>query len=295
MGETEVSSQEIYRSLQIIIQQNNDLKTEISEIKNNLRAQSEKLTLMEEKVDYLEKVNERLETKLYHSEKKLRKNNIVVFGLPENKENRRGSLLELVKTFFTERLGITLNEADINDTYRIGRVTENNQRPVIVELVSTLKKRQIFGSVKLLKGTQFSIADDLLEKDRRERRLLYEHYTAAKSKGYPAKIRTDTVTINGRAYKYKDLAGSTVQRCEPGVRQTAQTKLSASAPGTPEVTETQEVFKFDQQSSKPALSQLKDQGKGKLNRISSVGTRSRSNSKSSQNSDKVSTKAPAGS
>lgn len=163
---------------------------------------------------------------------------------------------------------------------------------MIVELISNLNKRKLFRNARLLKGTGLGIADDLQERERRERKLLYEHYRCARKKGYPAKLRPNTVTINGKSYKYEDLSDEVIQHDATfdDLTQTTQPR-SESESGTPKVAGSQGI-KFDQKDPEPGQQSTGTQlsRRAAVIKGSGVATRARSNSKSSHGSDMKSTK-----
>lgn len=292
MGETKISTQDIYDSIQVIIRQNTELRAEVSEIKKNFETQNERFKIIENKVSNLEETNRKLELRLNNVEKKLKRNNVIIFGLYEDNNI---PLIELVRKFFVEKLNVSLEQTDLNDAYRIGsKQTNGNQRPVIVELLSKHKKKEVFNNVKLLKNTKYSIADDLSEKERKERKILYEHHVAARTKGYPTKIFRNRLEINGKTYTTRDLQDSALQITSATENVSKVSRISTSAPNTPDIAEPQEVFTFE----RPTLSTATHStGNNLTNRkniaTTSVGTRSRSNSKSSQSSDKSTKKSVA--
>lgn len=56
-----------------------------------------------------------------------------------------------------------------------------------------------------LKGTKIGISEDLTKEQQEQRKVIYDHYKAAKERNYKAKLYNNGVNINGTFYKYEDL------------------------------------------------------------------------------------------
>lgn len=286
-SDNNVTNQDIYDLIQQVINQNNDLKTEIANLKENLNSKNEIIDKLGEKVVALEETNKLLKERVYITEKKLKRNNIIIFGL---QENENVPLLDIIKNFFEEKLNVQLLNADIDDVYRIGRKLANSsQRPIVVRLASNLKKRGIFNNIRLLKDTGISVADDLTEREREERKLLNQHCRIAKSKGYSAKQRGNKLIINGKWYTYEDLRDCTLPE-ETTAHAGPSQRKSLSAPNTPQPDQAA-GFVFENPLSQQLVKGSAGR-KGASSRDVTVETRSRSGSKSSQHSEKSTTKVP---
>ena len=142
----------------------------------------------------------KLESKIITLERKIRKNNIVIFGLGlESNEslvvNTINKLNSLLETAFTE--------ADINNIYKIG-----NKDTTIVEFLSFLKKKQVFKNIRKLKNTNIYVADGLCKEDQIERKTLNQNLREAKSKQLNAYINKNTLYVNNERYTAKQLAST---------------------------------------------------------------------------------------
>lgn len=172
-------------------------KRQTEELRQNLKDVIEDVTQKLKKTD--EKLL-KLETRSIFFERKIRKNNIVVFGI-EVQEN----LLDNTLTKINELLGTNLVEADINNIYTLGKKPGS---PVIIEFISFLKKAEIFKNrekLRDLKGTNISIANDLCEEDRRNEKILRKHLKEAIQKNIPAKLKGYKLEIDGKLYSVSDL------------------------------------------------------------------------------------------
>lgn len=300
-----ITNEDIYALLQQSIQQNIEIKTEIRDIKREINSHNEVVENLERKIDVLEIENEELRTKLRSTQRKIRKNNILIFGISEEKNE---SISEVVLDFVTKCLKVPLSISEINNVYRI---TNKNKvvksRPILLELTTYLKKEEIFSRKALLKGGSISISEDLIEEDRNERKVLYNHYLSAKIKGYPAQLKKRHVIINGERYNYQDLEKSDTPHTETNHsignrRESVSTptspvgnfnteKVVFELPALPKSTKYQSTIENPScHVEKPAIATASQEGRNKQSKIKpgekKIETRSRSNSKSSQKSER---------
>lgn len=142
-----------------------------------------------------------------------------------------------------------------------------------------------------MRGTEVSISEDLNEVDRKEKKVLYEHYRSAKIRGYPAKFLGRKVLINGVTYTYRDLANIVPARELKFHSQNTERK-SVSAPGSPVASRIRDensrellegAIGFDTLAGSSV--QIADQDQTSTTHQRRIETRTRTNSKSS-NSDK---------
>lgn len=269
-----ITNEAIYELLQSIVKQNNKIQTDILSIKTEITSQNEEIGNLKVKVDALERQNSVLTTKSVALEKKLKENNLIVYNIPENEKI---PLYQIAIDFFVNNLEVEVGTDDIDSVYRLGRraksqETGRNHRPILVKFCSQLKKRQIYSQARKLKGTNISISDDLTEDERKEKKVLYEHYRAAKSSDYPAKFFGNRVVINGKTYKYEDLVNSTPLKT--AAKSSADRKQSQSAPASPNKKPEDLYFENTKNSEIPP----------EKTEVAAVNNRLRSNSKSSSSS-----------
>lgn len=273
-----VTNEDIYGLLQKSIVQISEVRKEIKEIRRELTVSNERLESVSDRLHAVEKENEDLRIKLLKVEKRLKRNNIILFGIGENPKEL---VKNLVVDFVSQQLKVELDTRDIGNIYRISnKNTAKKPRPILLELVTHDKKREILNQRKFVKGSAVAISENLTEEDRKERKLLYDHFSTARKKGYPAKLFNKKVEINGKSYTYRDLAEIEVN---PEVNLSAYSK-STSAPTTPSVETVQHnIFEgsLSQSSttSKQDLSGKQEEKQAEERKI--IPTRSRANSKSS--------------
>lgn len=165
-----------------------------AEINKNIDQKLKIVKRVEEKVEALEKKNLMLE-------RRLRKNNIVIFGLTID----GSEIVEQVITKLNGLLNLEITRSHINNIYRIGK---RNNPPVIIEFVSYLRKAEIFKNpekLKALKGTKIAISNDLCEEDRETHKLLRKHLKLAREQNKQARIVGHRLEVENSLYTIDEL------------------------------------------------------------------------------------------
>ena len=196
------SLEDLYNLLQKVDKNGEEIKADINIIKDDLKNTSEKL---ETKVGNLEAENQILKKRIIACERKLKKNNIIIYGL----DTQDSPVLDTVIKFIKDKLNIELKLSDIDDCYQL----KNNasQSIVLLGLIAHLKKSEIFKNLSKLKNTGVSFADDLPFEDRQERKLLNIHLKKAKANNIQAKIIRNKIIIEGVTHTLSDLTAQTSQ------------------------------------------------------------------------------------
>ncbi|CAG9818892.1 unnamed protein product [Phaedon cochleariae] len=159
------------------------------------------------------------------------KNNLVIFGIPQEHD-----LTSAIENIAKDTLEVDLEDADMNDLYRIGIGSPNKQRAVILELVRYVEKSELFKNERKLKNSEISITHDLGKKEREEQKLLVKHLNQAKRKQYQAKIIRNKLVVDGEEYTYEQLTvieeDEAMGECEV-LEDKVITIKSQSVPNTP--------------------------------------------------------------
>lgn len=167
-----------------------------TETLNAVRELSEKfeteMATVNEEISELKKSNDELREKVDQLENANRKNNIVVFGLPEVVNN---DPVNDITTLAQENLNVVINIEDIEQAYRIG--TTPGRRPLLVSFSKYKSKLSIMENVYKLKGSLISINDDLTPKARAIKKRLVKCAREARDCGFNVKIRDNGLIING--------------------------------------------------------------------------------------------------
>lgn len=194
-----IDIREIYKLLNNINSQNVEIQNDIKQLRSEIK---EDLRETRNKINQLEEQNKRLCTELERVNKKLKKCNFVIFGL----DFQEGTLIDTFITLVTQKLNVSIAVSDLKDIYNIP--TKNI---IFVELVSYLKKKEIFASLYKLKGTRISFAHELTSKEREESKVLVTHLKAAKSKNLIAKIKNNKLVVSGDTYTYQQLIENPIE------------------------------------------------------------------------------------
>ncbi|CAH1153973.1 unnamed protein product [Phaedon cochleariae] len=188
--------------LKSIYQQNNQIIEDIKTIKNDLQKVTKTVHDIEVKLELLESENKELKVEVETAKRKLKNNNLVIFGIEEKDD---AETTNIVKQTLQDKLNIRLEDTDINNTYRIGKRNTSAKRPIILELVRNIKKQEILRNCGKLKGTDIAVSHDLTTKEREEKKVLYKYYKEAKGNKCETTLLKNKLIINGVSYKYEDL------------------------------------------------------------------------------------------
>lgn len=184
--------------LQQILSSLNEIKTDIKEIKSAIDATKKNIEAIHSKQEYLEDKLNKQEQLLQGVFKKLRKKNLIIFGLFED-EQSINELEEKVLDLISNKLKINFNLDEIDYVTRISkRRSDSSPRPVIVALTTWRKKRLILSKAFTLKEYKIYIDHDLTPDERNERKILKEQASEYRKKGYKVKIKNNKLSINGK-------------------------------------------------------------------------------------------------
>lgn len=240
MSEEQISSKELYKLLQTvtkqnneILRQNNEIKEETSTIRRQLAVQEGLISEVKTQNAELKLKNDKLEKRVITLERQLRENNLLLFNI---KEDDNVTLKDLITDFLNRTVNVKLDSRDVVNIYRLGKGREDSDRirPIILKLSNNFKKREILSNVKRLKGTGVGVSEDLPEEEREGRKLVYENYRSAKQRGYSAKLIGNKVVINGQIYTSSQLTKTGTTKGEEHILASEnQQGKSVSAPTSP--------------------------------------------------------------
>lgn len=193
----ELTIAEVYKGLETLINSTSDSVKQ--ELKNSISELTSTLEAANRRIHELEKENKSLQKQLETQNRELKKNNIVIFGLEEEEnENLYGKITH----FFHDKLKIDTNKSEIVNAYRFGTSTP---RVTVVKFVSYHKKVEITKNGKLLKGTQYAIANDLTKNEQDTQKVLRKHLNKARQQNLPTKIVRNKLLIESTLYTAEEL------------------------------------------------------------------------------------------
>lgn len=187
---------------------NDNLCTKIDNIKIDLDKLGSKvdkqLSSLERKIELLESENKELKHQVHLTQRFLKKKNLIIYGVPErNSENLVESVIDLIK----EKLEINLRIEDISECFRLGKII-NKDRPILIGLVSSLKRTELLKNKTKLKGTNIFINEDLVAADRENKKFLVEKLKEARAQNREAKLKGNKLIVDGVSYTSEEASGS---------------------------------------------------------------------------------------
>ncbi|KAG5865271.1 hypothetical protein JTB14_006491 [Gonioctena quinquepunctata] len=177
------------------------------ELKSLIEAVEVRITLKVEEINRrlnkLEKENKLIQERTENIERKIKENNIVIFGLKHPGQN---ITIDFISRKLERLVGIEVQAADLNNFYTLGK-TESC--PIKIEFISFLKKNEILRYMKKLKRTSISIANDMTFKQREDSKILRKHLNLARQDNIVnCFINNNKLFVNNQIYSVKDLSGT---------------------------------------------------------------------------------------
>lgn len=153
-------------------------------------------------VDRLKGENRELQDRVLLLEKRVRKNNVAIFGLKVREETLLDDFVNQVE----QLLNITISTDDISSIYQ---PKSKNNPPIIVEFIRASKKAEIFRQIKpnirKLKQARVYIANDLSKEERLIGKFLRGECERARRENKTAKIVKGQLIIDGDVYGYDSI------------------------------------------------------------------------------------------
>ena len=117
----------------------------------------------------------KLEEMMEETERKSRRNNVIVYGVKESPgETHKECQVKFLQSLNDAIPDLNLQEVDIGDVHRLGRAP-NRDRPILAQLLRTNVKIKILKSRNLLKDKEMNVACDLTINQRTKLRELKEN------------------------------------------------------------------------------------------------------------------------
>lgn len=196
-----------------------EIQANMEEIKEMFESISGKLQTMDGKLsevieelkdiklenEVMKKQIKNQETKIASLEREVRRRNLVFKGVPEKeKEGIEETMENTVK--ICQSLGVNVNPAiDIDEVRRLGRPEAGKQRPILLKVTTTNRKREILKKAKGLKGSDIWIDEDYPKEIQEERKLLIPKLKEARSKGHKAQLKYNKLIIDNKVYDISSL------------------------------------------------------------------------------------------
>lgn len=216
MGENEVNIKALYALLKEVYAKTDkiessatsnteQLKEEIKKLKAEIKQELEGLRTENEEI---KRENQHLKTRLLVTERKLKKYNLVFYGLKEGESNIHD--IKCIINLINDKLGIDCHSRDIRDCYRVGQKTQDKHRPITIEIVNYQLKLEIFKNTKNLKGTGIYIAKDYIPEDYEQQKILRRNLKIAREQNIEAYIKNNILIANGIKYTPEELKAQSI-------------------------------------------------------------------------------------
>ncbi|CAH1116244.1 unnamed protein product [Phaedon cochleariae] len=138
-------------------------------------------------------------------EREIRKKNLIIYGIKEERDNPNENLRKIVKDI-ASRIEIGINEReDVADISRMGKSIDNKDRPIMVELKSGSLRNEMLREAKKLKGTGVFLSEDFSKHIQEQRKILKEEMKQARQRGHKANLNYNRLYINGDSYTVESL------------------------------------------------------------------------------------------
>lgn len=127
-----------------------------------------------------------------------RRNNIRVFGVPDEDKETADQCEKKVLKIFHDKLGLRdVTSQDLEATHRVGQKAQADRRPrpIIVRSVSRKTTQSILANKKKLKGTDFMIVEDLTTENYRLLKSCKDHPNAVSAWSRMGKIFVKTLDL----------------------------------------------------------------------------------------------------
>nr|XP_054917163.1 uncharacterized protein LOC129380383 [Dermacentor andersoni] len=172
-----------------------------------LNALNKRVKTMEDTVVKVDKQLSALIYKVDDLENRSRRNNLVIYGLPDDDEETAAGLESKVVTeVFQDKLGLTVS--GIERCHRIGRKFKYKKRPVILKFLDYREKASALKSAHKLKGSEISISEDFSTRTREIRKHLWKSAAQEKANGAKVKLMHNKLSVDNVMYGWDEVKGA---------------------------------------------------------------------------------------
>lgn len=185
----------------------------------------------------------KLISKVDDLENRSRRNNIILYGLPEDRNENNATLMAKVFQIFSEKLNIV--SPHVERLHRLGKLRAERPRPVIIRFMNFGDKIAILKNMRTLNDSTLSVTEDFSIKVRAIRKKLWEASADFRSNGCSVKMRFDHLFVDDVRYNWDDATNALVvaagQRItdtqeSPVVNSSSPSARSASSNASPPAT-----------------------------------------------------------
>ena len=169
-----------------------DLMKALEPVQKKLKEHEERIESLEEVKTEHNKALQKLLRENKHLQKKLRENNLIIHGIPEERNETKDSVRELVLEKFKE---LGLPTIDLDQAFRIGKPTNRKGRLIKIRLTKLSDKEKLL-ACKFTPG--ITIREDLPPELAAERKIIGKLVRWAKDNGKSARAKGSYAIIDGK-------------------------------------------------------------------------------------------------
>ena len=192
-----------------------DFEAKVSILENHQSANHDRAVKSAAAIEELRMQNRYLRDKMEKGENYSRKTNIIIDGISEGDPQ---SDYEKVKSVFQK---LEMDMPDIVDFHRLGskkRLVRGKGRPIMIRLVRTLDKIEVFKRASKLKGTDLYIREDVCRETQLKRAPLVPFLKLARRYDKKARFIEDKLLFKGELFDSNNIAKLPLSMDEVGCR-----------------------------------------------------------------------------
>jgi hypothetical protein len=182
--------------------QTKTLEKQISDLKLELKVKEEetskKIESVQDEIRDLRHDNVNLRREIEDMRDRMCRNNLIFRGLKEGPRESQDKCSKLLGDFLKHELGCS--EVFLNRAHRLGKVRPGFDRPVIAHIPNDYDIKQIQASTNRLKGTKYSVSEDVCKRVREIKSAFLHIRREAKKVQIPVKVTYDHMFVNDRYY-----------------------------------------------------------------------------------------------
>lgn len=165
-------------------------------IKNSINKNiDEKFQCIETRTIQLEQKIEQQQTTINFLDKKLRKRNLIFFGVDET-ERTYDELVNIILSLINTKMGVSCQKGEIETAGRLGKKAEK-MRPVIVTVTTTGRKLEILRNKKSLLSSAIYVKEDYPPQVLQKRKELQDQLKKEREAGKKVALRYDKIVTFG--------------------------------------------------------------------------------------------------
>jgi len=197
MESTHKRMDNIIREVQEIKDSLHFSQKEIDDNKLNLYRHVQKVEDIETEITLLKKDITANDTKVDYLENQSRRNNILIDGVADTKDETWDQCEQKVRDLLKEKLKLDPKQIEIERAHRNGRFQDGGRpRPIVAKLLRFKDKDTIIKRAKYLKGSTIYMNEDFSEKVRQKRKELIPEMKAARERGNIAYLKFDKLIVH---------------------------------------------------------------------------------------------------